>query len=126
MKRKQFYRKLIHNIRVLGALIFGIKKPRMARLMDSVIFELRLLIIMIFVVMGFFIFNTIIEDPLQSDIIRLTLKFNITVLIVILFLILRVLFKFRNANTRCDLPSKSKFTCENKFGPNKRDNHDGD
>lgn len=95
----------LHRIRVFIALLFGIKKPRMARIVDSIIFELRLLCTMILIVICFYIFNIILDNPSQSGIIQLTIKFNAAVSIIILILMFRVLFRLNsNLNHRCDIP----------------------
>lgn len=95
----------LHRTRVFAALLLGIKKPRMARIVDSIIFELRLLCTMIFIVIGFYIFNIILDNPSQSGIMQLTIKFNATVSIIIVILMFRVLFRLNsNLNHRCDIP----------------------
>ena len=77
----------------------------MARIVDSIIFELRLLCTMIFIVIGFYIFNIILDNPSQSGIMQLTIKFNATVSIIIVILMFRVLFRLNsNLNHRCDIP----------------------
>lgn len=95
----------LHRTRVFVALLLGIKKPRMARIIDSIIFELRLLCTMILIVICFYIFNIILDNPSQSGIIQLTIKFNAAVSIIILILMFRVLFRLNsNLNHRCDIP----------------------
>lgn len=95
----------LHRTRVFVALLLGIKKPRMARIVDSIIFELRLLCTMILIVICFYIFNIILDNPSQSGIMQLTIKFNATVSIIILILMFRVLFRLNsNLNHRCDIP----------------------
>ncbi len=95
----------LHRTRVFVALLFGIKKPRMARIVDSIIFELRLLCTMVLIVICFYIFNIILDNPSQSSIIQLTIKFNAAVSIIILILMFRVLFRLNsNLNHRCDIP----------------------
>lgn len=95
----------LHRTRVFVALLLGIKKPRMARIVDSIIFELRLLCTMILIVICFYIFNIILDNPSQSGIIQLTIKFNAAVSIIILILMFRVLFRLNsNLNHRCDIP----------------------
>ena len=95
----------LHRTRVFIALLLGIKKPRMARIVDSIIFELRLLCTMIAIVIGFYIFNLVLDNPSQSSIIQLTIKFNATVSIIILILMFRVLFRLNsNLYHRCDIP----------------------
>ena len=95
----------LHRTRVFVALLFGIKKSRMARIVDSIIFELRLLCTMILIVICFYIFNIMLDNPSQSSIIQLTIKFNAAVSIIILILMFRVLFRLNsNLNHRCDIP----------------------
>jgi len=95
----------LHRTRVFVALLLGIKKPRMARIVDSIIFELRLLCTMILIVICFYVFNIILDNPSQSGIIQLTIKFNAAVSIIILILMFRVLFRLNsNLNHRCDIP----------------------
>lgn len=95
----------LHRTRVFVALLLGIKKPRMARIVDSIIFELRLLCTMILIVICFYIFNIILDNPSQSGIMQLTIKFNAAVSIIILILMFRVLFRLNsNLNHRCDIP----------------------
>lgn len=95
----------LHRVRVFGALLFGVKKPRMAKIVDSIIFELRLLSLMIFIVICFYIFNILLDNPTQSGITQLIIKFNAAVSIVILVLMFRVLFRLNsNLNHRCDIP----------------------
>lgn len=94
-----------HRVRVFAALLFGIKKPRMAKIVDSIIFELRLLSLMVFIVICFYIFNIVLDNPTQSGITQLIVKFNAAVSIIILILMFRVLFRLNsNLNHRCDIP----------------------
>ena len=107
----------LHRVRIFIALLFGIRKPRMARIVDSVIFELRLLCMMIAIVIGFYIFNLILDNPSQSSIIQLTIKFNAAVSIIIVILMFRVLFRLNNnLNHRCDIPITQCDKCK-KYSP---------
>lgn len=107
----------VHRTRVFVALLFGIRKPRMAKIVDSIIFELRLLCTMIFIVIGFYIFNIILDNPSQSSIIQLTIKFNAAVSIIIVILMFRVLFRLNsNLNHRCDIPITQCNKCK-KYSP---------
>lgn len=95
----------LHRTRVFIALLFGIKKPRMARIVDSIIFELRLLSLMVFIVIGFYIFNIALDNPTQSSITQLIVKFNAAISIITIILIFRVLFRLNsNLKHRCDIP----------------------
>lgn len=107
----------LHRVRLFIALLFGIRKPRMARIVDSIIFELRLLCMMIAIVIGFYIFNLVLDNPSQSSIIQLTIKFNAAVSIIIVILMFRVLFRLNNnLNHRCDIPITQCDTCK-KYSP---------
>lgn len=107
----------LHRVRLFIALLFGIRKPRMARIVDSIIFELRLLCMMIAIVIGFYIFNLILDNPSQSSIIQLTIKFNAAVSIIIVILMFRVLFRLNNnLYHRCDIPITQCDTCK-KYSP---------
>lgn len=107
----------LHRVRLFIALLFGIRKSRMARIVDSVIFELRLLCMMIAIVIGFYIFNLILDNPSQSSIIQLTIKFNAAVSIIIVILMFRVLFRLNsNLNHRCDIPITQCDKCK-KYSP---------
>ena len=107
----------LHRVRLFIALLFGIRKPRMARIVDSVIFELRLLCTMIAIVIGFYIFNLVLDNPSQSSIIQLTIKFNAAVSIIIVILMFRVLFRLNNnLYHRCDIPITQCDTCK-KYSP---------
>lgn len=107
----------LHRVRLFIALLFGIRKSRMARIVDSVIFELRLLCMMIAIVIGFYVFNLILDNPSQSSIIQLTIKFNAAVSIIIVILMFRVLFRLNNnLNHRCDIPITQCDNCK-KYSP---------
>lgn len=107
----------LHRVRLFIALLFGIRKPRMARIVDSIIFELRLLCMMIAIVIGFYIFNLVLDNPSQSSIIQLTIKFNAAVSIIIVILMFRVLFRLNNnLYHRCDIPITQCDTCK-KYSP---------
>lgn len=105
---------LLHRLRIIIAVLLGIKKPRMAKLMESVLFESRLLFLMIIIIIGFYAFNIVFEETTsEPNLLQIILKFNLTVTVVIMILMIRILFRLNsNYSHRCDLPNKFAPKCD--------------
>lgn len=113
MNTKKFRTKLklwFHYIRVYGAIISGNKTSRMSKLVDSVIYELRLLTMITFIIVGLYIFETIMEDPTEPEFYQWMIKVNLGIVGAILFLVIKVVIKITSKHhTRCDLPEHNHF-----------------
>lgn len=106
----------MHYIRVYGAILAGNKTSKMSKLVDSIIYEVRLLTMITMIIIGMYAFESLVEDPSDPEYYQWMIKFNFAIILSILVLVVKVLIKITNKhNARCDLPSET--TSATKFKP---------
>ena len=112
-KLKAFRRtikKIMHRIRVGGAIILGTKTSKMSKLVESTLYELRLLTLVTFGILGFYIFEAAIDSPEKSTSEQFIIEMHIGILIIIIGLILIVVTKLNKSPQYHDHHT----ICENK------------
>ena len=105
MEKTKTIKRIAHRIRLFVALLFGIKHNKMSRLVDSTVYELRLMTFVSVSVIGFYFITESIMTENETEVFRLMLKFNCLVVLIILFLMIRILSRLRNKPNRrssCD------------------------
>lgn len=97
---KYSLKRLMHRIRVWGALLSGSRPSKMSKFVDCIIYELRILLLVTVGVVGFYLFETTIDDSVDQnspEFYVLMLKFNFAILIVIIGLVFKVLLKMNKS-----------------------------
>ena len=93
----------MHRIRIWVALFLGIKKSKMAKLVDCTLYELRIMALVTVLIFGFYLIadSLITED--ESEVFKLLIKFNCLVVLVIIGLMVKILVKVTQRN-KCKHP----------------------
>ena len=115
---KQKFKWLLHRIRVWIALLLGAKHSKISKLVDSTLYEIRILTIVTFSVIGFYIFVSGIEDSKDPAFYQMIIKFNFIIMILIIFLVLKVILKLNHNmnNHKCNYDSEHH--CDTSWKPN--------
>lgn len=105
-------KKLMHRIRVGGAILVGSKASKMSKIVESSLYELRLLTLVTVGILIFYIFDAAMDNPDKSPTEQLIIEMNIGILIIIISLILIVVTKLNKTKYQCGNPEHEHLHCE--------------
>lgn len=105
MKQK-LIKKAFHRIRLFISLFLGIEPSRISKLAASTIYEFRLMVGVTFMVMFFYFITEFLMDGTESELVKLLIKFNCLVILVIFYLIIKILSKLKK-RPLCEYKSSS-------------------
>lgn len=86
-------RRPIYNFFKLGTSIFGLKDPKYEKLIESTLYELRLMFIFNIAIIGLYIFLSTIENSSDPEMVKWVIKISGLLLVLIIFLTIRIIVK---------------------------------
>ena len=85
-------------------ILMGSKQSKPLRLIDSTIYEMRIMTLFSFIVLGLYFFIGIVDNSSDPELIKIIIKISGVLLVTILFLVFRIAIKlnFKYKYHRCN------------------------